>query len=331
MLISAFFSTCKKDEIKTVAVVETGTSSNVTSNTATIIGTITSTGNDKIIQCGHCWSSTSQEPTIDINEGKTTLGEKPQGNIQSELTNLKSERLYYIRAYTTNSQGISYGSVITIKTAILLTNGLVAYYSFNGNANDLSGNNNNGNIYGASLVSDRFGTINSSYSFSGSDNYIEILNNSTLNSTTGSWCFWFKMSTPSTGGGANDNPSLISRVDFPGSLNGICFFETSGKLNCGIKANSNESSSVQSTNIVTDNVYHFAVVTFVSGSYLKLYVDGALNSSSICRIFNFNNQPLRVGRSVDTYWKSYKGELDDVRIYHRVLTDNEILQLFNAK
>lgn len=45
------------------------------------------------------------------------------------------------------------------------TNGLVAYYGFNGNANDLSGNYNHGYVRGASLTSDRFGSPNSAYYF----------------------------------------------------------------------------------------------------------------------------------------------------------------------
>ncbi|MGA9778350.1 MAG: hypothetical protein ACLPRE_04365 [Limisphaerales bacterium] len=42
-----------------------------------------------------------------------------------------------------------------------LTNGLLAYYPFNGNANDASGNGNNGVVYGATLTTDRFGMSNS--------------------------------------------------------------------------------------------------------------------------------------------------------------------------
>ena len=48
-----------------------------------------------------------------------------------------------------------------------LTNGLIAYYPFNGNANDASGNANNGTVNGATLGTDRFGNANSSYNFNG--------------------------------------------------------------------------------------------------------------------------------------------------------------------
>src|ERR1700733_13474149 len=57
--------------------------------------------------------------------------------------------------------------------ASFLTNGLVAYYPFNGNAIDASGNGNNGTNYGATLITDRFGKTNAAYSFNGS-NWIDI-------------------------------------------------------------------------------------------------------------------------------------------------------------
>src|SRR5439155_13591662 len=64
-----------------------------------------------------------------------------------------------------------------------LTNGLVAYYLFSGNANDVSGNGNNGTIYGASLAPDRFGTPNSAYAFDGSSSVIRVPDSPSLRIT----------------------------------------------------------------------------------------------------------------------------------------------------
>lgn len=55
------------------------------------------------------------------------------------------------------------------------TSGLVAYYPFNGNANDLSGNSYNGTVDGATLTLDRFGNANNAYYFDGNSK-INILN-----------------------------------------------------------------------------------------------------------------------------------------------------------
>lgn len=57
-----------------------------------------------------------------------------------------------------------------------LSDGLVAYYPFNGNANDGSGNGNNGTVNGVTLTTDRFENDSSAYSFDGVANYIEIPN-----------------------------------------------------------------------------------------------------------------------------------------------------------
>ncbi len=59
------------------------------------------------------------------------------------------------------------------------TVGLLAYYTFDGNANDESGNDNNGTVHGAILQEDRFGNSNSAYFFDGGD-YIHLGNNNIL-------------------------------------------------------------------------------------------------------------------------------------------------------
>ena len=63
-----------------------------------------------------------------------------------------------------------------------LDSGLVAYYPFNGNANDESSNNNHGTEMGAILTSDRFGNDSAAYEFNGTSSYISIPNSPTLQS-----------------------------------------------------------------------------------------------------------------------------------------------------
>ena len=66
------------------------------------------------------------------------------------------------------------------------SNGLVGYWPFTGNANDLSGNGYNGTVNGATLTTDRFGVANRAYSFDGND-WIEINNNPNQNVGAGSF------------------------------------------------------------------------------------------------------------------------------------------------
>lgn len=65
-----------------------------------------------------------------------------------------------------------------------LADGLVAHYKFDGNANDSSGNGNNGVVHGATLTTDRFGNANSAYKFDGEDDWIQVPNSTSLQDVT---------------------------------------------------------------------------------------------------------------------------------------------------
>lgn len=78
-------------------------------------------------------------------------------------------------------------------------NGLVAWYPFNGNANDESGNNFNGTVTGATLASDRNNNSNKAYNFNGTSNYVGVgnFNNWDMYNATFTISTWF-LSTDST-------------------------------------------------------------------------------------------------------------------------------------
>ena len=99
------------------------------------------------------------------------------------------------------------------------TNGLVGWWPFTGNANDLSGNNNNGVVNGATLTLDRLGNANSAYSFNGINTSIQVQSNSTLlltnNYTLNGWFnanVFFNTN--------NSDRSIISKVASTGWYNG---------------------------------------------------------------------------------------------------------------
>ncbi|MEY4604026.1 MAG: hypothetical protein RIT43_1318, partial [Bacteroidota bacterium] len=76
-------------------------------------------------------------------------------------------------------------------------NGLVGWWPFNGNANDESGNGNNGTaINGPTLVTDRYGIVNQAFNFDGSDDYVDIGNNTIFNLNDLSISLWYLQSTP---------------------------------------------------------------------------------------------------------------------------------------
>ena len=65
-----------------------------------------------------------------------------------------------------------------------LASGLVAYYPFNGDANDASGNGNNAVFNNATLTNDYLGNANSAYHFNGINTYMKVLNSASLNMAT---------------------------------------------------------------------------------------------------------------------------------------------------
>ncbi len=80
--------------------------------------------------------------------------------------------------------------VFTINAfAQIPTDSLVAYYPFSGNANDMSGNGNDGVVHGSLLISDRFGNTSSAYFFDGIDDFINVASSEKLNSIQGGSLF----------------------------------------------------------------------------------------------------------------------------------------------
>jgi hypothetical protein len=83
------------------------------------------------------------------------------------------------------------------------TDGLVGWWPFNGNANDESGNGNDGVVNGATLTEDRFGNVDAAYSFDGVDDFIQVANDTLLNfgvNPSFSISLWYKISSLQQGG-----------------------------------------------------------------------------------------------------------------------------------
>ena len=84
----------------------------ITQTTATSGGNVTSDGGAPVTARGVCWS-TSPNPTT--ANSYTTDG-SGIGTFVSNLTSLTPNISYYVRAYATNSVGISYGNELTFTT-----------------------------------------------------------------------------------------------------------------------------------------------------------------------------------------------------------------------
>ena len=208
-----------------------------------------------------------------------------------------------------------------------LQNGLVAFYPFCGNANDESGNGNNGTVNGATLTTDRFGNLNSAYSFSNSTisvpykSYLSFSDNKKFSVSI--WVFT----------GVNNRTTHYIGMRQPGSstqfwqlytpvtstVKGIAFQSFTGGNILGATSQNQQ---------IPINVWSNIVGTYDNGIW-KLYLNGAMIQSSTSTIaFNNDiNTLLTIGNSGN--FEPFNGRLDDVRIYNRALTECEVQQLFS--
>jgi hypothetical protein len=202
-----------------------------------------------------------------------------------------------------------------------ITNGLVAYFPFNGNPNDAAGTNN-GTVYNATLTTNRFGTPNSAYYFNASTAYIDLGRPSNLmfqsNFTLSAWCLFQ--------GGSLQNPRIISycwgngyELHTGGNGTNRKFQFTSG------------AATYNSTTTYPQGVWRQVVVTFTN-SIESIYVNGVLDgtNATLAPVAFTNN--LHLGNnSGTTSWDWWGGCIDDVRFYNRPLSAIEIAQLYSIE
>ncbi len=201
------------------------------------------------------------------------------------------------------------------------TNGLVAYYPFNGNANDESGNANNGTIHGNPvLTSDRFGSSAKAYYFDGVDDYIEINHSTSLNiSQQISISFWAVLKTSAD---YYMPYHIIEKYDSWG----IGQREKQFGLNLTLSDNTNIPIF---TNDINFNTPIHLVVTF-NGSNIYVYIDGALSySAAESGILKTNINNILIGEYTMGGNYYFNGTLDDIRVYNRALNQTEINSLYH--
>ncbi|MBJ7427751.1 MAG: PKD domain-containing protein, partial [Bacteroidia bacterium] len=206
-----------------------------------------------------------------------------------------------------------------------INTGLVACYPFSGNAQDQSGFNNNGTNYGATLTTDRFGNANSAYSFNGSS-YILVPNSTSLSSPGSSItiAFWANTSAWFYDFGYSFGPIMCKSNSTSNCQYRVTIMDNA--INC--ISDNKQWYYINGTNGI--NQWDFFVFT-INGNLLSYYKNGILsgqNSSPVAFPLSSNN-PLYIGRDDAGTLDYYTGKIDDIRIYNRALTYNEVVTLYN--
>jgi hypothetical protein len=207
--------------------------------------------------------------------------------------------------------------------------GLRAYYPFSGNANDVSGNNNNPNFNNATLTADRFGNPNSAYHFNGTNNYMRIPNSATLNmGNTMSLALWVRPTGYYTGQCYNNAMVMKGDADF---LPGNYSLRFSDAIT-GCSANPTttheqfygDGGAIATLPLVQLNQWYSVIVTY-DGTTARIYVDCILQGTvSLSSTFTnaFDVFFGHLNNSQFPYWLN--GDLDEIRIYDRALNVDEV-------
>lgn len=214
-----------------------------------------------------------------------------------------------------------------------LNDGLVAYYPFNGNADDASGNGNHGTVHGATLIDDRFGNFDSAYSFDGVDDYIDI-GNGVKPPFPVTVSVWVKNEESTyTSLFRNDQwddgsyrYGLATVISGSGHLQAR-YFE-------GFSIANNRIGYYSDDPVGFLGEWHHYVVVFAGHLDVHLYWDGvevlgSYNGSGSGMSYSGSNGALahfKAPNSVNTWMN---GDLDDIRVYARALSEQEIQELYN--
>ena len=195
-------------------------------------------------------------------------------------------------------------------------NGLVGWWGFNGNAQDNSGNGNHGTVNGATLTTDRFGNQFSSYDFDGND-WINVAQDFSSGNNPKSFSVWFKLDESTynwiLSGGVSSNSHAFGLY----TENQRIWFHGDGHTTFDYNFSN-----------ITINSWHHVAITYGLG-VIKAYLNGIyIGQHSI--VLNTISNHISFGRR-NNGTAYLNGKIDDIGIWNRTLTPQEITNLYNSQ
>ncbi|MBF0451146.1 MAG: hypothetical protein HQK75_10615, partial [Candidatus Magnetomorum sp.] len=224
-----------------------------------------------------------------------------------------------------NTTGLPCGELIYgIEPVNYNSSDLVAYYPFNGNANDESGNNNHGTVYNATLTTDRNGINQSAYSFNGLDKWIELTDFDVPE--TFSIAMWLNT-------GSTSNQAYIGKAGATGNTDLFilgCYNSTQIELTLQSDFYSNGSQPLGSH-------FLYAVVEKLTGStsLVTVYLDNTLYWQNTYNqvVGSFTpGKAWTIGQEWDDTSKTdfFTGTIDEISFFNRPLNNTEIRYLYQG-
>ena len=244
--------------------------------------------------------------------------------------------------------GLTAGTMAQIVPSYVPTNGLVGWWPLTGNANDESGNGNNATVNGAVLTSDRFGNSNAAYSYDGINDYLHG-NASSFPSVDRTIALWFYTTNINVGsagmqvfgyGGDLCGQSWLMHMD---NSTPFTSFFTDNSYEVSIGCNNWLTAlpfGINGSPANPNNNWHHWVATNGPGG-IDFYFDGNYaggittsigNTMVAGKKFFMGSCPDSTGLVAyqDAYLNNWNGKLDDIGVWNRQLTQQEITALYNG-
>ena len=221
-------------------------------------------------------------------------------------------------------------SALAQPPAYVPTDSLVGWWPFSGNVNDESGNGNNGLVADSWPTTDRFGNANSAYFFDGLMGFISINTSSILAQNTRTYSLWVNINSNLI----TEYQHLITSADPCGcdylSINGnhptYIANGTFGRFYCG-------KSGADGTFAIHDDVWHHIVLIHdYAAQTAYLYIDNVLDNTVVSANFSVQTPLVNfmIGNGSGPQ-QGVHGDIDDIGIWNRALTECEIQDLYDAQ
>jgi len=232
--------------------------------------------------------------------------------------------------------------IVAHSDTTVLSNGLVAYFPFDGNATnwatgqtkDISSSGYTASLaYMGTTSSPVFGEVGQAFRFNGTSNLISLPDNLLQGSVKESIAAWFRTSASGTILAYQDTTYPTQ----PTAWVPVVYIRNNGKLAAELYQNS--ATTIISPTAVNDGKWHHFVLT-ADTAIQYLYVDGAV-VGSLSGTINTGLGMIKnqIGAGWDTGsnwpdfnngWNPFNGTIDDVRVYYRALSPDEVRQLYNS-
>ncbi|MFZ5554224.1 MAG: T9SS type A sorting domain-containing protein [Bacteroidota bacterium] len=206
---------------------------------------------------------------------------------------------------------------------------------FNGNANDFSPYANNGTMTGATFSGDRFGNPGSAAQFDGSNDYVDIGSNTSLNfADQFTLSAWIYFTTP-----ANDMKIIEQCDNVAQWANYQVIVTSTSQIGVGLRENLGTTKYTYSSQTLSSNQWYHLVVTWnksINGGACRIFINGiettySMQEPLITDLYVLTPESTKIGADVYTPLDAYSGKMDDLKLFQCSLSAFQADSIYEAE